>query len=488
MLAPEEAVDQTVAKAPPSSAVGGLLESLADWFGPEGLRRIAERGGASLRDVVDRDIALIDTLIAEQVDAILHHPQFQRLEAAWRGLEYLTSQAANTDGVVIRVLQASWAEVCRDQERAVEFDQSAMFEKVYEDEFGTAGGRPYGLLIGVYDVQHRRTPGHNTDDVSALRGLAVIAAAAFAPLVVGSTPVLLGLDSWSDLGQPIDLASPFRHPDYARWHQLQAMEEARFLGVVLPRVLMRTPYGDELQRALGFRYREEVLDHEDHLWGSGVFAFASVVIRAFGDYRWFADIRGLHSDGTGGGLVSDLPARRFDAEGSGNPGQSSAEVMLTETQDRVLSELGFIALNPCRFRSDLVFYSNQSIQRARLYEKADANASAKLSTMLQYMLCVSRFAHHLKVMVRDAVGSMITPEEIEDRLHKWLMGFSLGNEAASMEMKARYPLREASVQVKETPGKPGVYQCLIQLRPHFQLDLVESAFSLTTELVVPQST
>ena len=239
------------------------------------------------------------------------------------------------DGVVIRLLHATWAEICRDQERAVEFDQSSLFQKVYEEEFGTPGGRPYGLLIGVYDVQHRRTPDHLTDDVGALRGLAVIAAAAFAPLVLGATPVLLGLDSWSELGQPIDLASPFRHPDFARWQQLQAMEEARFLGIVVPRVLMRRPYGDEPSLRLGFRYRERPIAHDDHLWGSGVFAFAAVVVRAFGDYRWFADIRGVHPDGSGGGLITGLPRREFEADGPGVPGQAPVEAMLTETQDRI---------------------------------------------------------------------------------------------------------------------------------------------------------
>ena len=489
MLAPEGAVERKTSRsAPGAPADAGMLEALSDWFGPEALRRLAERGTATVRETLDRDLVLIDRLLTEQIDAILHHPAFQRLEAAWRGLDYLTRQTQGVDGVLVRVLHASWAEICRDQERAVEFDQSSLFHKVYEEEFGTPGGRPYGLLIGVYDVQHRRTPDHLTDDIGALRGLAVIAAASFAPLVLGATPVLLGLDSWADLGQPIDLATPFRHADYARWHQLQAMEEARFVGVVLPGVLMRRPYGDEPSMHLGFRYRESALGHDDYLWGSGVFAFAAVVVRAFGDYRWFADIRGVHMDGIGGGQVTGLPVRSFEAEGGGGATQSTAEVMLTETQDRILSELGFIVLNPCRFSSDLVFYGNQSIQRARLYDKADATASARLSTMLQYMLCVSRFAHHLKVMVRDSVGAMITPEEIEARLHKWLLGFSLGNEAASAEMKARYPLREASVQVREQPGKPGVFQCLIQLKPHFQLDLVESAFSLTTELVVPQST
>ena len=437
---------------------------------------------------LDRYIARIDELICEQVNAILHAPAFQRLEAGWRSLKYLAEAADGTPLAKIRVLSVSWNEVVRDLDRASDFDSSMLYEKIYTQEFGTLGGEPFGMLVGNYEVQHRPGPDHPTDDVTALKSLGMIAAAAFAPLLLGAAPRLFELSNFRELGRPFDLRAVFRQVEYQRWQAMREGDDMRFVGIVLPRVLMRLPYKQLAQREDGFRFSETVHSQKgDHyLWGNAAFAFASVVLRAFANYGWFADLRGAPLDEVRGGIVADLPIESFTTDTRGVATKPSIECALSDTQEKDLADLGFIGLRRIPYTDYSVFYANQSIQAPPRYDRAQANANARLSCMLQYMLCVSRFAHYIKMLGRQFVGSAMTAAECQQYLQNWLMNYCEGSDDAARDTKARYPLREASVEVKETPGKPGAYTCQLFLRPHFQLDDIATGFRLTT-LLAPAS-
>jgi len=463
----------------------GSGDALWLWFGPTlAVMDSLDR----LRAALDRDIAAIDALLSEQVNAILHHKRFQALESSWRGAQALVRQSESAESVALRLLNVTWPEICRDQERAIEFDQSHLFNKIYSDEFGMPGGRPFGVLLCDYAVQHRPTKDHPTDDVSGLKGLAQVAAAAFAPAILGAAPELFGLETFHELGLPLDLKSVLRQAEYQRWQRFQETEDSRFLGVALPRVLMREPYGDDPRARHGFRFREESVGGEggmrleDHCWGNAVYAFGTVLIRSFLQHGWFADIRGAQRDVVGGGLATELVVPNFATDSAGVAQKFAVEVAISDHLERDLDDLGFIPVSRCKDTPYLVFYGNQSVQRVGQYTSGAATANARLSAMLRYMFCIARFAHFLKVMVRDRVGSFGSPEECERDLQRWLHGYCLGNDDASMDQKARYPLREGSILVRPMPGKPGNYQCVIHLRPHFQLDQVFSTFKLVTEL------
>lgn len=458
------------------------VRALAAWFGLDSpvLRSGAER----IRAALIRDIAAIDDLLTDQVNAILHAPAFQRLEASWRGVDFLVRQADGLRAVDIRILNAGWPELCRDFERALEFDQSQLFNKVYTEEFGTPGGRPFGVLLCDYAVTHRPSEGHPTDDVAALRSLARVAAAAFAPAILGADPAMFGLKTFHELGLPIDLHTVFQNADYGRWRALRKAEDSRFLGIVLPRVLMRPPWPDDATARHGFRYCEDRhgLELEQHCWGNAVYAFGGVLVRSFHQYGWFADIRGARRDEVGGGLVDGVPVPWFGTDSPGVAIKSAVEVAVSAPLEEALDELGFVALNRCKETPHLVFYGNQSVQQAERYDNAAADTNSRLSSMLRYMFCVSRFAHYLKVQVRDRVGNFQTAEQCQDILQEWLNGFRLGNDDAPIHQKARHPLRDASVQVRPHPDKPGSFLCTMHLQPHFQLDLLSTGIRLVTEL------
>lgn len=464
--------------------------ALLGWFGAAAADHLAAGRRADVAAALDRDIAALDALISRQLDAILHHPRFQELEARWRGVAYLTEQAGHADeNVVIRVLGASWAELCRDFERTAEFDQSALFDKVYSQEFGMPGGRPYGLLVVDHLCAHRRLPGQTTDDVGGLRALSQVAAAAFAPTVLGAHPALFGLESFADLAQPMDPGGIFRAEEYQRWLALQDSEDSRYVGVVLPGILLRPPWGDDSARPDGFRYREAAdgVAHRDLLWGNGAFAFAAVAIRAYRQHGWFADIRGARLDAVDGGMVAGLPAPPFATDRWPAAHRRPIEAEITDNRAQELGALGFIPLSPCRHTDGLVLLGNQALHRGGGLTGA-AMVDARLGTMLQYVLCVSRFSHYVKVMARDRLGGMITAAELERSLNDWLRGYCLGNDDASAELKARYPLRSSNVQIRDVPGRPGTLSCVIHLQPHFQLDQTVSGVRLRTELVASRTT
>jgi type VI secretion system ImpC/EvpB family protein len=459
---------------------GDPAEALAAWLGSDPGRW---KGDArrKLTQALGRDIARLDRLVTDQVNAVLHHPEFQRLEAAWRGLWYLIDQVPDGANVKVRVLNATWKELVKDQERALEFDQSQLFRKVYNDEFGTPGGEPFGLLIGNYEVCHRPFPDHPTDDMAALRGIAGVAAAAFAPFVAGIDPRFLELDSFAALELPLDLDRTFQQLDYLKWRAFREAEDARFVGLALPRVLYRRPYADEPGATHGFDFREDAADRRGYLWGSPVFPLAAVAVRAFAETSWLADIRGARPEAETGGRVTGLPAVGYGT-GRGETPRSVTDAHVTDLREKELAELGFVPLCHTPGAAEAAFYTVPSAQKPKAYDDPGASANARLSAMLQYMLCVSRFAHYLKVMIRDKVGSFTGAAEVEDALAKWLQQYVVSNDNATPEMKARYPLREGRAQVREVPGKPGSYQCTVFLRPHFQLDQLSAGIRLTTQL------
>ncbi len=423
-------------------------------------------------------IAQLDELITSQVNAILHHPDFQQLEASWRGIHYLVRQTDSNPRCKIKLLSVSWDELAKDQRRAIEFDQSQLFKKVYENEFGMPGGEPFGLLIGDYQVRPK------IGDIDALRGIMGTAAAAFAPFVAAAHPEMFGLDDLGAMQRSINFDQIFAQKKYTVWNSLRNEPDARFVGLTVPRVLWRLPYVEDNSRIDGFCFGEEVggPDRSRYLWGNAGYAFAGVVLRSFIQSGWLAAIRGVHRDFDQGGLVTELPVHDFSTDGPGIAQKTSTEVAIIEDQEKQLSDLGFIPLSDCKNTEFSAFYSCQSIQRPTRYTTPEANLNARISTMLHYMLCVSRFAHYIKRMMRDKTGSFTSAEDCESMIHDWLANYVSLSPDASDEVKASRPLREATVEIREIPGRPGSYKAGIKLWPHFELDELNASIKIDTDL------
>jgi type VI secretion system ImpC/EvpB family protein len=478
--------DEAAAETPPlflflteSSAGRCLLQ----WLGVEAIARW--RGDPKLiKAALDRDIAAIDDLLTEQLNAIIHHERFQALEASWRGIDYLVRTADGVSNVKVRILAASWGDVVRDLERAPDFDQSELFDKIYSQEFGMPGGEPFGLIVGDYYLGHRRTPQHLSDDISALQSLAAVAAASFAPFVAGCDSGLLGLESFQEFTTEIDLDTIFQQAEYTRWRSLRTAEDCRFIGLCLPKVLIREPWRDAPLWPAGFRFRETREQHADrgYLWGNASFAFAAIAIRAFGQAGWFAELRGARRGALTAGLVTDLPVDHFTTDRPDIAIKQTVEVAISDRQERQLGDYGLITLSAAEYTPYSVFYSNPSILQPQRHATLVPTINARLSSMLQYILCIGRFAHAIKVIGRDRVGSFSTAEECQTLIQNWLTEYVTANPNASLDLRIRYPLREGRVVVTEAPGRPGIFRMEMYLRPHLQLDDISTGIRLTTVL------
>ena len=474
----------------------GGLEALADWFGAApivGCRGEPDR----LRGLIDRDLAAIDRLLADQLDAVLHDARLQRLEGSWRGLAWLVDGVDPSSPIRVRVLSASWNEIGRDFDRAIEFDQSALFRMIYEDELGRPGGEPFGLLVVDHEMRHRaerrRASGPlPVDDVTALASLAALAAAAFAPTVVSASPALLGVDRFEELALSLDPTASLRDAEHARWRGLSTQDGSRFLCVTLPRVLARPPWAADPARGEGFRYAEHAPEARHRVWSVAGYAFASVVIRAQAQFHWPADIRGVETDRVGGGLVPDLVVEPFGTDRNRGWCRPPLDLSLTDAQERLLVDAGLIPLNRLPHGTEALFASVRSLYvppsgETSGQEPGIAAANERISAQINSMLCVSRFAHYLKVMGREMVGSMMTGSEIEQRLQRWLSRYTNGSTRAGPDSRAQHPLVSSKVSVRERPDRPGAFGCIIHLQPHYQLDDIETTFRLVTELSVPGS-
>ena len=445
----------------------------ADWFDD----------AAPVRARADLLIARIDEALSEQVDAIIAHPRFQQLEAAWRGIWWLTS-GLDVDGASrIRLLDVRWTELARDFDRATEFDKSALFDLVYAQEFDMPGGVPFSLLVGLYDVQHRPSRGHPVDDVEVLRYLAEACAAAFAPIILDAAPVLFGVDRLAEMDLRQTLAADFRNPAYTRLRGFQARPDARFVGVATPPIRLRGPWRGRQVGDCGFRYEP---DERGSLWGGAALAVAHVALRAFNDYRWPAAVRGLVRDELTAGLVATLPVLDFETDAPGRFVKPPLEVQLSEALDRELAEAGVICVRRAKDTPYLAIHNLPSLHRPTVvYDTEVARTNQQLGTMLNYILCVSRFAHYLKVIAREWIGSAKSAEECETRLQRWIGRYVSSGTDLSFEQKARFPLQEGRINVRDVPGRPGSYECSVALKPHFQLDQSISEFHLVTVLREP---
>ncbi len=427
--------------------------------------------------MINARIAQIDHLVSLQLNEVMHHPSFQKLEGTWRGLRYLLDSSETSTMLKIRVINASKKEVLKDLQRAAEFDQSAIFKKVYEDEYGVFGGEPFGALVGDYEFSK------HPEDIELLEKMSHVAAAAHAPFLTAAGPELLNMGNFADIGQVRDIGKIFDNTEFVKWKSFRESEDSRYVGLAMPHILMRLPYGRDTKPVEDFDFEENVdgTDHKKYLWGNAAYALATRLTNAFSLYGWCAAIRGVE----GGGLVEGLPAHTFRTDEGDVALKCPTEVAITDRREKELADNGFIPLVHCKGTDYAAFFSVQSTQKPKLYNKDAANANARLSTQLPYILAVSRFAHYLKVMMRDKIGSFMSRSQAERFLNDWIRTYTVGDDDASASIKAKNPLREARVEVVDVPGKPGAYRAVAFLRPHYQLDELSVSLRLVAELPPP---
>jgi type VI secretion system protein ImpC len=427
--------------------------------------------------MINARIAQIDHLLSIQLNEVMHHPAFQKLEGSWRGLKYLMDHSETGVGLKVRVLNVTKKELLRDIEKAPEFDQSQLFKKVYEDEYGTFGGAPFGALIGDYEF------GKHPEDMALLEGISHVAAQAHAPFVSAAAPDLLNLESFTTLDAPRDLEKIFDSTQYAKWKSFRDSEDSRYTALCLPRTLARLPYGKDTKPIDEFSYEEHVdgTEHDKYLWMNAAYALGSRMTESFSLYGMCVAMRGVR----GGGLVEGLPTHNFYTDEGDLALKCPTELPITDRRDNELAKLGFISLVHCKDTDYAAFFSGQSCQKPKKYDTDAANANARLSAQLPYIMACSRFAHYLKVMMRDYIGSFMSREEAEVFLNRWITRYVTPDDSASPATKAEKPLREARIDVSEVPGKPGVYRAVAFLRPHFQLEELTVSLRLVAELPAP---
>lgn len=425
----------------------------------------------------EKCVAEIDEVLSKQVNEFLHHPAFQELEGTWRGLHYFIMNTLTSEYLKIRVLNVSKKDLLNDLEHAIEFDQSQLFKKVYEEEYGTFGGHPYSCLIGAYDFS--RSP----QDILLLEKLSNVAASAHAPFIGAANPELFDMDSFTHLSEPRDLAKIFESTETYKWNSFRASEDSRYVALTLPRVLMRLPYGPDTVPVEGLNFVEKVdgSDNSMFCWGNPAFVMAQRIGHAFSLYKWPAAIRGVE----GGGLVEGLPAYTFKTTDGDSELKCPTEIAITDRREKELSDLGFLAICHSKGTDYAAFFGGQTTQKPKIYNTDEANANAALSARLPYLLCASRFAHYVKAMMRDKIGSFSTKDDVSLYLNNWIASYVLLNDAANQDLKSRFPLREARVDVYDVPGKPGVYKATIYLRPHFQLEELTASIRLVATLPPP---
>jgi type VI secretion system protein ImpC len=421
-------------------------------------------------------IAEIDKKLSEQINKIMHHEDFKALEGSWRGLHHLVNNTETDEKLKIRVLNISKKDVGKTIKKfkGTAWDQSPLFKKLYEDEFGTPGGEPYGCLIGDYYFDH------SPPDVEILSGMAQIAAAAHAPFISAGSPTVMNMDSWQQLGDPRELTKIFQTPEYAAWRSLRESDDARYLGLTMPRNLTRIPYGSKTNPDEEFAFEEDTegADHNKYVWSNSAYAMGTNITRSFKLYGWCSRIRGAES----GGMVEGLPCHTFPTDDGGVDMKCPTEIAITDRREAELAKNGFMPLSHWKNTDFGVFVGAQSLQKPTEYDDPDATANANLAARLPYLFATCRFAHYLKCMVRDKIGSFKERSDMESWLNDWISKFVTVMPNASEEVKARFPLAEAKVEVAEVPGNPGYYTSKFYLRPHYQLEGLTVSLRLVSKL------
>lgn len=426
---------------------------------------------------IESMIAALDRKLSEQLNLIIHHPDFQQLEGAWRGLHYLVNNTETDEMLKIRVFNISKKELHKTLKKykGTPWDQSPIFKKVYEEEYGTFGGQPYGCLVGDYHFDH------SPMDVELLGEMAKVAAAAHAPFIAGAAPTLMGMDSWQELANPRDLTKIFQTPEYAAWRSLRESEDSRYIGLAMPRFLARLPYGSKTDPVEEFDFEEDTegADHNKYTWANSAYAMAVNVNRAFKLYGWCTRIRGIES----GGDVQGLPTHTFPTDDGGVDMKCPTEIAITDRREAELGKNGFMPLIHKKNSDFAAFIGAQSLQKPAEYDDPDATSNANLAARLPYLFATCRFAHYLKCMVRDKIGSFKERDDMQKWLQKWIVQYVDGDPKNSTELtKSRKPLAAAQVVVEEVEGNPGYYSAKFFLRPHYQLEGLTVSLRLVSKL------
>lgn len=448
----------------------------------EFLSHLKQQGNVTSSDATSfmaARVQQIDELIAAQLNEFMHEPKFQKLEGAWRGLHYFVSKSQTNSKLRLRLLNISKAELYQDLMKSPEFDQSELFKKIYEKEYGTYGGQPYSCIVGDFEFSR------NAKDVTLLEKISEVAAAAHAPFIASAHPQMFDIDGFHQISRPKDLNKSFQSMELAKWNNFRNSEDSRYVSLVLPRVLMRLPYNHTNMIDDGFEFNETIdgTDMSNFCWGNAAYILAERITNSFYHYGWTAAIRGVE----GGGLVSGLPAYSFRTVEGDLVVKCPTEVAITDRREKELSDQGFIALCHCKGSDYASFFGVQTVQKVKTYDNDDANANAALSTRLSYVLAASRFAHYIKVIMRDKIGSFVTREQIELHLNNWISKYILLNDDAPQALKAQYPLREGRVDVFDVPGIPGNYRAVVYLRPHYQMEELTASIRLVATLPPPEN-
>ncbi|MAD75907.1 MAG: type VI secretion system contractile sheath large subunit [Rheinheimera sp.] len=424
----------------------------------------------------------LDTLISDQLAAIMHAEDFQKLEGSWRGLNHLVTNSETGSSLKIRMISMSKKELYKDLSKAVEFDQSQTFKKVYETEFGTPGGEPYGAIIGDYEFTN------HPEDIETLTYMSNVSAAGFCPFLSSASPALFGFDEWTELSKPRDLEKIFESLEYTKWRSFRDSDDSRFVTLSMPRVLARLPYGSTTAPVEEFGYEEFELDgqkavakntnHNHYCWMNAAYVLGSRLTNAFAQYGFCTAIRGAE----GGGKVEGLPSHIFMSDDGDPDLKCPTEIGITDRREAELGKMGFLPL--CHYKNTdyAVFFGAQTAQKPKKYDSPEATANAAISARLPYLMATSRFAHYLKVLARDKIGSFMEAEDVEVWLNRWILTYVNASEGSGQEVRARYPLADAKVQVREIPGRPGSYNAVAWLRPWLQLEELSTSLRLVAKI------
>jgi type VI secretion system protein ImpC len=426
---------------------------------------------------IEAIIAEIDRKLTEQINLILHHEDFQKLEGAWRGLHYMVNNTETDEMLKVRVFNISKKDLHKTLKKfkGTAWDQSPIFKKVYEEEYGQFGGEPYGCLVGDYHFDH------SPPDVELLSEMSQVCAAAHAPFITGAAPSLMQMDSWQELTNPRDLTKIFQTAEYASWRSLRESEDSRYIGLAMPRFLARLPYGAKTDPVEEFDFEEdsEGADHQKYTWANSAYAMATNINRSFKLFGWCSRIRGVES----GGAVEGLPTHTFPTDDGGVDMKCPTEIAISDRREAELAKNGFMPLIHKKNSDFAAFIGAQSLQKPAEYDDPDATANANLAARLPYLFATCRFAHYLKCIVRDKIGSFKERSDMERWLNKWIVQYVDGDPANSTEnTKARKPLAAAEVVVKEVEGNPGYYTSNFYLRPHYQLEGLTVSLRLVSKL------